>query len=421
MEGIKNFAVIVNTLFEMTGLFLFIQSLAPVEKKRRRVWCILLFAVIGVLVGAVNIFQYDRIILILTYVVISLFASFYYRIALKDAVLYTVIAIVAVSIIELIVYIPLNLLGQMGLSDAVITLSAVIITVCICGIFAWKRMISRIKNWLKMDKHRMYYLSIIASVMVIVAIIYFKERRKMSLLEGFYLLAALGILFISVYRITFYQKELKLHKQYSAVYGEAIREIRERQHKFSDQLDAIYGLYNVYHNYDDLVQQQKEQLGQLRKYVMPAKILILESPLVVAHVYQKMYEAREAGIDMELDLRCGLQDLKIPEIYLIEVLGNLLGNAMDEILAREKGEKLYLSVYQIKSTVHIQVYNEHDRIPIETFKKFFERGYSSKGEGRGVGLHYVKKIVHQYGGELEVGNIKVEGKNCVSIKVSFEV
>ena len=66
---------------------------------------------------------------------------------------------------------------------------------------------------------------------------------------------------------------------------------------------------------------------------MPAKILILESPLVVAHVYQKMYEAREAGIDMELDLRCGLQDLKIPEIYLIEVLGNLLGNAMDEILA----------------------------------------------------------------------------------------
>lgn len=88
MEGIKNFAVIVNTLFEMTGLFLFIQSLAPVEKKRRPVWCILLFAVIVVLVGAVNIFQYDRIILILTYVVIILFASFYYRITLKDAVLY---------------------------------------------------------------------------------------------------------------------------------------------------------------------------------------------------------------------------------------------------------------------------------------------------------------------------------------------
>ncbi len=420
MEG-TNYSAIINTLFEITGIILFIQSLAPLEKRRRRFWCVLLFAVVAILVGAVNIFQYNRMLLMLNYVVIVLFSSFYYRIWLRDGFLYTVIAIVAVSMIELIVYMPLNLLGRLGLSDAVITLTAVIITVCICVLFARKRIVSLLKQWLKMDRHRLYYLSVIASVMVIIAIIYFKERREMSLLEGFYLLAALGILFISVYRITFYQKELKLHKQYSTVYGEAIREIRERQHKFSDQLDAIYGLYNVYHNYDDLVQQQKEQLGQLRKYVMPAKILILESPLVVAHVYQKMYEAREAGIDMELDLRCGLQDLKIPEIYLIEVLGNLLGNAMDEILAREKGEKLYLSVYQIKSTVHIQVYNEHDRIPIETFKKFFERGYSSKGEGRGVGLHYVKKIVHQYGGELEVGNIKVEGKNCFSIKVSFEV
>lgn len=421
MAGIKNIAVIVNTLFEMTGMFLFIQSLAPIEKRRRKFWCILLFAVVAVLVGAVNIFQCNRMVLMLTYVAIILFASFYYRITVKDAFLYTVIAIVAVSMIELVVYIPLNLLGRLGLNDAIITFIAVCVTVCICLLFAKKRIVSWVKNWLKTDKNRFYYLSVIASVMVIIAIIYFKERREMSLLEGIYLLAALVILFISVYRITFYQKELKLHKQYSAVYGEAIREIRERQHKFSDQLDAIYGLYRVYDNYDDLVQKQKEQLGRLREYVMPAKILILESPLVVAHVYQKMYEAKEAGIDMKLDLRCGLQDLKIPEIYLIEVIGNLLGNAMDEILARGKGEKLYLSIYQLKSTVYIQVYNEHDRIPIETFKKFFERGYSSKGEGRGVGLHYVKKIVHQYGGELDVGNIKVEGKYCFSIKVSFEV
>lgn len=420
MAGI-DYSVIINTLFEITGIFFFIQSLVSKDRKRKWFWCIVLFATVLFFVAVVNVFQCDRKLLLLCYGVIIVFTSFYYRLGIKESILYTIIAVVAVSMIELIVYIPLRLLGRLGLNDSIITFIAVCITVCICILFAQIQIISWIKNWMKFDKNRFYYLSVIASVMVIIAIIYFKERREMSLLEGIYLLAALVILFISVYRITFYQKELKLHKQYSAVYGEAIREIRERQHKFSDQLDAIYGLYRVYDNYDDLVQKQKEQLGRLREYVMPAKILILESPLVVAHVYQKMYEAKEAGIDMKLDLRCGLQDLKIPEIYLIEVIGNLLGNAMDEILARGKGEKLYLSIYQLKSTVYIQVYNEHDRIPIETFKKFFERGYSSKGEGRGVGLHYVKKIVHQYGGELDVGNIKVEGKYCFSIKVSFEV
>lgn len=416
-----DYSVIVNTLFEIMGIFLFIQSLAPIDRRRKWLWCIPFFTLSTAFVVLVDITQYNRIWTMLCYGVIIAFSSFYFQIKIRDAFFYTVIAIVAVSMIELVVYIPMNLLGRLGLNDSMVTCIAVSITVCICGLFARIRIVSWFKSWLRLDTNRFYYLSVIASVMVIIAIIYFKKHQEMSLLEGIYLLAALAILFISVYRITFYQRELKLHKQYSKVYGEAIREIRERQHKFSDQIDAIYGLYSVYDNYDDLVQKQKEQIGNLKEYLMPAKILVLESPLVIAHVYQKMCEAKEEGIELKLELSCGLQELCIPEIYLVEIISNLVGNAMDEIRSRGKGEILYIRIYQLKSVVYIQVCNEHDKIPPSIYNKFLERGYSSKGEGRGVGLHYVKKIVRQYGGNLKIGNVSIEDKDYFSIKISFEV
>lgn len=215
-------------------------------------------------------------------------------------------------------------------------------------------------------------------------------------------------------------KSSKLLKDYFSVYGEAIQEIRERQHKFINQLNAVYSLCLLYDSYEELVQKMQEELENLKDYIMPAKILILENPIVVSHVYQKMCEANENNIELKMDFSCGLDTIDIPEIYLVEIIGNLLDNAMDEVKTRQLGEKVYFAVFQSEEGICIQICNEHEKIPYSEYKEFFKRGYTSKGKGHGEGLAYVKKIVHKYRGIIDVENILLNNRNCFSIKVIFK-
>lgn len=236
-------------------------------------------------------------------------------------------------------------------------------------------------------------------------------------------LGTTGILMLIKVGISDWYWKIKLSKMlkgYFSVYGEAIQEIQERQHKFTNQLNAIYSLCLLYDNYDDLVQKMQEELDNLKKYTMPAKLLILENPIIVSHVYQKMCEANKSNIELKMNFSCGLDTIDIPEIYMVEIIGNLLDNAMDEVKSRRLGEKVYFVVFQSEEGICIQVCNEHEKIPYSKYKEFFKRGYSSKGKGHGVGLAYVKKIVHKYRGDIEVGNIVMNNQNCFSVKIIFK-
>lgn len=150
---------------------------------------------------------------------------------------------------------------------------------------------------------------------------------------------------------------------------------------------------------------------------MPNKVLVLDRPMVITHVYSKMCEAGEKGITLNTDFSCSLHEIKIPDIMLIEIIGNLLDNALDEVEQRKQNEKIFFKIYQEGPWSVIEVCNEHPLIPHAEYKSFFEQGYSTKGVGRGTGLSYIKKIVNKYAGKLEVGNRKISNVNCFSIKV----
>ncbi len=242
----------------------------------------------------------------------------------------------------------------------------------------------------------------------------------MSLQEGIYLSIALFMFLMMVYKLSGYQMEIEYHKRYADKYGEVITELRERQHKFMNQLDSIYALCKIYDNYDDLVYHQAAELDNLRRYLMPGKIFILRRPLVIAHVYTKLCEAEEKQIEINTDFSCSLEYIDVPDIFLIEILGNLLDNAMDEVLARKMHEKIKISITDDGNEICISVGNEHDKIPYKKYSRFFEEGYSAKGEEHGVGLPYVKKIVDKFHGHIEAGNVMYESNNYFVVSIYFK-
>lgn len=237
--------------------------------------------------------------------------------------------------------------------------------------------------------------------------------------EGFFLLMAVLAVVCAAYKISVYYYEWKVRKEYSEAYKNMIDMIRNRQHKFMNQLNAVYLLFELYDNYEDLVREQAKELKSLKEYMMPNRLLVLERPLMITHVYQKMCEAMDKGIDLQINLSCSMQEVGVPDVFLIEIIGNVLDNAMDEVVMRGQDEVVYLFIFRDQGRVYIHICNEHEKIPYAVYKNFFRRGYSSKGENRGLGLPYVKRIVDKYRGSIEIGNEEIQGKNCFCVKISF--
>ena len=82
------------------------------------------------------------------------------------------------------------------------------------------------------------------------------------------------------------------------------------------------------------------------------------------------------------------------------VINNLLNNAIE---ATKISEKKHISV-DIKKVerYRIEIKNNSSGLNIDANKiqDFFQKGFSSKGKGRGYGLYNVKKIVKKYKGSI---------------------
>ena len=48
-------------------------------------------------------------------------------------------------------------------------------------------------------------------------------------------------------------------------------------------------------------------------------------------------------------------------------------------------------------------------IPAPVLERIFDNGFSTKGEGRGTGLHLVRQIVDRCGGEISIDTEEGEG------------
>ncbi|RKI42277.1 GHKL domain-containing protein [bacterium D16-51] len=367
----------------------------------------------------INFFSGSSLLQMLYYLGIFCIFIIRYGMGVIDALVYMILSFLIVGVLELLVYVPCNLIYSYFYGNGDCSFIVVLLSFLICffverkGIFVSNR---RIFDNYK-EKINLQFICIVFVVLFIFIVSLLRFDKGMSWDEGIYLSAAVFMFIMLVYKYSGYRMEIDYHRRYADKYGEVITELRERQHKFMNQLDSIYALCKIYDNYDELVQHQAAKLDNLRRYLMPGKILILERPLVVAHMYTKLCEAEEKQIDIHTDFSCSLEHVNIPDIFLIEILGNLLDNAMDEVLTRKRNEKIRVTITDDGNKICISVGNEHEKIPYKEYSRFFKDGYSVKGEGHGVGLPYVKKIVDKYHGNIQVGNVMYGTDNYFVVSI----
>ena len=88
------------------------------------------------------------------------------------------------------------------------------------------------------------------------------------------------------------------------------------------------------------------------------------------------------------------------------ITGNLIDNALDAMNSpnfyEEKSNELTFGAFTKPGELLITVKDTGPGIPDDIQKKIFERGFSTKGSGRGVGLSHTRQLVESLGGKISV-------------------
>lgn len=410
--------LIVYSIIEL-GCLLELSKCLNGAKRENNIKSYTLMCVMLLISAYINIFNGSRSLQFFQFICFAGVLKYGNSMKLLDSIAVSILCFMLVGILELLIYIPCNILYSILNFQSDCSICVVILTLLMCHVIEKITFSKEHRKWLALYRNSLD--KNIFGVFILITFVFLGSILKfdmgMTLGNGVCLAVLMIVFFVLIYVLCRHQIEIEWHRKYAEKYGEIVTDIRARQHKFANQLNSIYSLHKIYDNYDDLVEHQILELNLLKGYLMPNKVLILDRPLAAAHIYNKLYEAEERGIRLNTDFSCSIQNLDIPDIFLVEIIGNLLDNAMDEVQMRKKNEEICFKISFIDEKVCISVSNEHDKIPYNTYSQFFDKGYSQKGENRGLGLLYVKKIVRKYNGYIEIGNIKRSQKNYFEIRI----
>ena len=121
------------------------------------------------------------------------------------------------------------------------------------------------------------------------------------------------------------------------------------------------------------------------------------------------------GIDVIYQINIGNLDCGMPVHKMVELLGNLIKNAMEAVQKRDR-YKVFVMMLEENDSIQIEVSNESEVIEEKRIRDFFAKGYSEKGQKRGYGLYNVKRICEEYDVAITCRNEIREDQNWFVFK-----
>lgn len=177
--------------------------------------------------------------------------------------------------------------------------------------------------------------------------------------------------------------------------------MRANNHDFTNKLHVILGLIQI-GQYDQAISYienisiiQRETVGYVMKKI--------ENPSFAALLIGKIARASECNV--KFILKDGIQfvnsDINIPSEALITITGNLIDNALDAMNSSKIASKeLIFGVFSKPGELLITVEDTGCGIPQDIGEKIYAFGFSTKGNGRGVGLFHTKQLIESLGGTI---------------------
>ena len=215
-------------------------------------------------------------------------------------------------------------------------------------------------------------------------------------------------------------EELRTYQLYTKTFENAVEAIRTRQHEFDNHINAIKCMQYTILDTKKLIEEQNKYCDKILQDNKYNKLLKLKmSPILIGYLYSKFTAASTHGINVEYEI----QDINIEMISindLIEIIGILFDNAV-EALDCQDNKSIEVKLLQNDNKFVISVANRSDRKTNSEIEKFFEYGYSTKGDGHVVGLHRANMLAKKYKACIQVENISKYDVNYLCFKIVFDL
>lgn len=211
-----------------------------------------------------------------------------------------------------------------------------------------------------------------------------------------------------------------MQSTYNDSFDLLLSEVRDNQHDLKNHLNVIFGLHYTCNSYNELVEKQMEYSEQILKNSKFNKLLYsCRNPVIAGFLYNKFLDINKQGMDVVYNIIIDYVNEDVIQVFdIIEILGILLDNAVEALRDQEvERQRIRADLYKEDGELIIQICNISDKVSFQEIEKFFKKGYSTKGNGRGLGLHKVMKLKEKYGGKLIVHNDEIEGENWIAFDV----
>ena len=179
--------------------------------------------------------------------------------------------------------------------------------------------------------------------------------------------------------------------------------LRAQTHEFMNKLHVILGLVKLgeHERLKDYIAAIAGRLDDEVGYVLQR----VKDPVVAGFLLARLAEAREQAILLQLDT-----DTAVPRCPgeaeahdIVTIVGNLLENAV-EALQQSTHREILLGLWQEGVWLHLAVEDSGPGLPEGSLEHLFKRGFSTKGENRGLGLWQAARTVEARGGQLRASN-----------------
>ena len=371
-------------VFEAIAVLLLLHTLYG-KKICWNIYSIAFVVIDYILMLATKLFGVSQNLSVMIYPLLAIYCFVQFKSKIQEIIVNIVLAVIMLLGIQLIPLLVFGILGELliGYENVAIVISNLIIL--IIAIVLYKKVdLHTISLTFQRNSKLIGLILLLESTLVFLLIFQYKNAYgkvpiKYTVISGIMVLIIILCIHGLLYRIKYQEKqaELEAYKTYSAAFSDLITQIRARQHEFDNHISALCNLHYICKDYDELVQEQSKYAKDVISNNRFHKLLVSGNPVIAGFLYGKLSSIQEQGIEVTYTFHISEFTSKIPVYLVVELVGNLLKNAVEAVKTQQVEKQIHLSCTENENEFCLGVRNRSEKIPLDEIGRFFEKGYSS--------------------------------------------
>ncbi|MDI6097338.1 sensor histidine kinase [Actinoplanes sp. NEAU-A12] len=176
--------------------------------------------------------------------------------------------------------------------------------------------------------------------------------------------------------------------------------LRAQAHEAANRLHTVLTMVELGRT-DDAIRLATEELA-LAQQLTDQVVGAVDEPALAALLLGKSAQAGERGVELTVDTESRLTGSPVAGRDLLTVVGNLIDNALEAVGGSPAPRRVGVLVREENGEVLVRVTDNGPGLRPDEAAAAFRRGWSTKGDGHGIGLSLVRQVAERYGGSYVI-------------------